>query len=277
MSELIFVKLGGSVITDKRRAATARLQVIARLAREVREACAARPDLKLVLGHGSGSFGHVEGQKYHVHQGLGDDESWWGYAATAAAAARLNRLVTDVFLAARVPVLSLQPSASAFCEGGQLVTMEIEPVRQALRHGLIPLVYGDVAFDRIQGCAIVSTEAILAYLARELHPTRMVMVGVVNGVYDRDPLQDPAARRIPCITPATLAGTGIKLGSSYGTDITGGMLTKVRTMMSLVAAGDVRRVHLISGLREGALSRVLQGLDADEGTVIEAQYAGRNR
>lgn len=269
MSELILVKLGGSVITDKRRAATARPQVIARLAREVYEARELRPDLRLVLGHGSGSFGHVVGAKYHVHRGLGDGESWWGYAATAAAAARLNRLVTDAFLEVGVPVLSLQPSASARCQAGRLVEMEVEPLRLALQHGLVPLVYGDVAFDSVQGCAIISTEAILAYLARRLHPKRIVMVGAVDGVYDRDPMRDSKARRIPRITTATLPQIEAQLGDSYGTDVTGGMLTKVRAMVELVAAGDVERVHLVSGLREGVLTRVLLDPQAAEGTVIE--------
>ena len=38
MSELLFLKLGGSLITDKQREATVRLDVITRLAREVRAA-----------------------------------------------------------------------------------------------------------------------------------------------------------------------------------------------------------------------------------------------
>ena len=48
--ELVFVKLGGSVITDKTLAETARPAVIARLAAEVAHALAARPALQLVLG-----------------------------------------------------------------------------------------------------------------------------------------------------------------------------------------------------------------------------------
>ncbi|MBN1319078.1 MAG: hypothetical protein JXA42_26580, partial [Anaerolineales bacterium] len=57
-NNVLFLKLGGSLITDKTRRETPRFDVIKWLAAEVREALDRRPDLKLVIGHGSGSFGH---------------------------------------------------------------------------------------------------------------------------------------------------------------------------------------------------------------------------
>lgn len=267
--DLVFVKLGGSIITDKRRPSTPRPEVLARLARELGAALDAEPRLQIVLGHGSGSFGHVPGSKYHVRQGIADDESWWGYAATGAAAGQLNRIVTDAFLEAGVPVVSVQPSASAHCRDGLLAALEVYPIREALHHGLVPLVYGDVAFDQGQGCTILSTEEIMAFLARAMRPARMVMVGEVDGVYDRDPLVDESASPIPRITPATFADLEIELGGSFGVDVTGGMLAKVREMVSLVSEGQTERVRLISGWREGALERVLLDAGVEEGTLIE--------
>jgi len=126
-----------------------------------------------------------------------------------------------------------------------------------------------VAFDEEQGCTIVSTEGVLAHLARQLRPARIVLVGDVNGVYDRDPLVDPTARQIHSITPDTFAEVEAKLRGSRGVDVTGGMLSKVREMVSLVAQGVAHRVHLISGWREGALTRVLLDAEASEGTTIE--------
>ncbi len=175
--DLVFVKLGGSVITVKTEPETARLEVIDRLAGEIAAALAARPDLRLVLGHGSGSFGHPAAQRYGTHLGVHSPADWRGFAEVAAAAARLNRLVTDALLAAGVPVWSIQPSASARCRDGELLSLEIGPIEQALAHGLVPLVYGDVALDKVRGGTIISTEQIFAYLARRLHPARLIMVG----------------------------------------------------------------------------------------------------
>jgi len=45
MGEMVFVKLGGSLITDKRRSETPRPAVIQRLAQEVQAALAQRPEL----------------------------------------------------------------------------------------------------------------------------------------------------------------------------------------------------------------------------------------
>jgi isopentenyl phosphate kinase len=269
LSELVFVKLGGSIITDKLQEATARPEVILRLAGEIEVARQADPGLRLLLGHGSGSFGHTAGLKYHLRQGLDESASWWGYAETGAAAARLNRIVVDAFLTMGVPVVSIQPSASARCRGGKLVELDLYAIGEVLRRGLVPLIFGDVAFDQEQGCTIISTENILSYLAAKLHPARIVLVGEVDGVYDRDPLGSAAARRIPRITAATFPEVLARLGGSHGIDVTGGMLTKVREMMDLVAQGQTDRVHLISGQRPGALTQVLLDPDAAGGTVLE--------
>lgn len=277
LSELVLVKLGGSVITDKLRPFTARPAVIRQLAQELKEALTARPGLRVLLGHGSGSFGHVPALKYHVRQGIAPDGEWWGFAETGVIAAQLNRIVTDGFLAAGVPIWGAQPSASAHCKGGQLISMAVGPIREALRRGLVPLVYGDVAFDELQGCTIVSTEELFSFLARKMRVRRMVMVGEVDGVYERDPLADPTAARIPRITPVSYARLRAQLGGSHAVDVTGGMLTKVQAMVSLVSSGHVDRVHLISGRREGALARVLLDEGRGEGTVIEQEPGEQER
>ena len=111
MNDLVFVKLGGSIITDKAQVETARPEVIARLAAEMSSALSLQPDLQVVLGHGSGSFGHVVARRYGTRQGVYSADEWRGFAEVAAVAARLNRIVTDAFLMAGVPVWSLQPGS----------------------------------------------------------------------------------------------------------------------------------------------------------------------
>jgi isopentenyl phosphate kinase len=199
LGELVFVKLGGSLITDKDVEATARPEVIHRLALEIRRALEQRPDTRLVLGHGSGSFGHRVAERYHVQQGCSD---WRGYALTGAAATRLNRIVTDVCLDEELPVVSLQPSASARCRQGEVVEMSLYPVQEVLNHGLIPLVYGDVALDEMWRTTIASTEAIFVYLARHLRPQRILLLGEVEGVFTGDPRKNAQAQLIPWLQAA---------------------------------------------------------------------------
>jgi isopentenyl phosphate kinase len=266
LPERVFVKLGGSAITDKTRDQAARRDVIARAAREIAAARAARPDLALVLGHGSGSFGHVSAARYGVRAGCGED--WTGYALTGAAAARLNRIVTDALLDAGVPAVSLQASASARCRDGVLETLADEPVEVLLAHGLTPLVYGDVALDAVRGCTIVSTEQILAHLAPRLRPRRIVMVGDVEGVFTADPRRDPAARLIPEIRAGEYAAVDGALSASHGVDVTGGMRDKVRTLCTLVSEVPGLTVRLITARTPGLIERVLCDETVSEGTLI---------
>ncbi|MBI4786198.1 MAG: isopentenyl phosphate kinase family protein [Chloroflexi bacterium] len=266
MNTLLFLKLGGSAITDKTREAAAREDVIRWIAREVRAAREQQPDLSILLGHGSGSFGHFTAEKF----GYRRSGNWQAYAETGASAARLNRLVADIFLAEGVPVVTMQPSASARCRDGELVELAVEPIRTALAHGLIPLVYGDVAFDETRGRWIVSTEMIFAYLAPQLKPARIVLAGNVDGAFTADPLQDASARLIPEITPANAVQIESQLRGSHGYDVTGGMLAKVRTMLALVERQPAITVILTSALKPGSVERALTRADVDVGTVIHA-------
>lgn len=266
--ERVFLKLGGSLITDKTREQTPRLDVIRRLAREIRQALDARPDLQLLIGHGSGSYGHFVGQRYRTREGIVNEESWRGYAETGATAARLNRLVADALLEAGLAVLSVQPSASALCRDGELLRLEVRPIATALENGLIPLVYGDVALDEVRGCTIISTEEILCYLAGLLKPQRIVLTGVVDGVYDRDPLRDPTAQHIVEISAANYAQVEQRLGGSHGVDVTGGMFSKVREMVTLAQRVPGLLVRLITGEEPGRLHQALLDPEAAGGTRI---------
>lgn len=67
---LVFLKLGGSLITDKTRPRTVRLDTLKRLCAEIASARKHDPNLQLLLGHGSGSFGHVAAKKYKTREGL---------------------------------------------------------------------------------------------------------------------------------------------------------------------------------------------------------------
>ncbi|HIC89652.1 MAG TPA: isopentenyl phosphate kinase family protein, partial [Anaerolineae bacterium] len=268
VSELVFVKLGGSLITDKMCEATPRLPIIQQLAQEIAAALARRSDLRLLLGHGSGSFGHAVGKRYRTREGVWSQADWIGFAETAAAAARLNRIVTDALLAADVPVWSLQPSASALCRDGELVELHVEPIQTALEHGLVPLIYGDVALDGIRGGTIVSTEELFSWLAHRLHPNRIVLVGEVAGVYDTDPHRNPKARLLPRLTPAELQKLTSALDGAYGVDVTGGMGSKVRVMARLVAELPGLEVQLITGLTRGLVRDVLLNPHLPVGTHI---------
>jgi isopentenyl phosphate kinase len=247
--QTIFLKLGGSAITDKTRPATPKPDVIRDAARAVFQArTQLAGELRILLGHGSGSFGHYTAQKWGFGEGdaTSPNARWRAYAETGASAARLNRLVTDIFLEENVPVVSIQPSASAHTRDGELIHLETETIRTALNHNLIPLIYGDVAFDETRDMAIVSTDALFAYLAPILQPTRIVYTTAVNGIYTADPNKHPDAQLLREITPASFQALGAHVGASHGYDVTGGMLDKLARSVALVEKFPALKIFVIA-------------------------------
>lgn len=260
---LTFVKLGGSLITDKRVEGSFREAEVSRIAREIQSALKASDAIRLVVGHGSGSFGHFAASRYRTIEGVRSPEEWRGFAHVAVVASELNRLVSKVFLAAGVPVWPIQPSASAISRDRVLVHLAVDSIRQAISNGIVPLVYGDVAIDETLGGTIISTETIFAYLVTQFEVGHGLLLGEVEGVLDQ------TGQLIPRITPRTFGTISAGLGGSAGVDVTGGMLAKVRAMLELVSRAPSVTVRIMDGRQPGLLEATLLG-KAAPGTLITA-------
>ena len=265
---LIYLKLGGSLITDKRNPETPRPDVLKHLSQEIAQARLDRPLLRLVLGHGSGSFGHVSARRYGTRAGVRSADEWFGFAATADAAARLTRIVAAHLLQAGLPVWSVQPSVALRCEDGDVISGPAETVRLALERGLLPLIHGDVALDSSRGGTIASTEEIFEYMAAQLPPVRIVLAGEVDGVYTSDPLLDPAAALLEEITPRAFKSLQATFGASHATDVTGGMAAKVEQALRMVRAQAGLQVVICGGLVHGAVYAALTDPSSPPGTLI---------
>ena len=248
---MIFLKLGGSLLTDKTGREALRPQVLQRVAAEIAAARQEQPQLNLILGHGSGSFGHVAAGQHGTRDGVHTPAQWHGFAAVSDAAARLNRQVCAALLAAGVPAVSLSPSASAVCKDGALVTLATRPVQLALKAGLVPLVYGDVAFDTVRGGTIISTEDVLSFLAGIFRPEWLLLAGNTDGVYDQQ------GQVIPHLTAENLPHYAAALGGSGGTDVTGGMVGKVQAMLDLAGRHPGLQMRIFSGLVPGNIQALL--------------------
>lgn len=259
---LTFVKLGGSLITDKLVESSYRQSVAERIAQEIHSA-REESDIPLLIGHGSGSFGHVAAKRYGTISGVTTSEEWRGFAEVGFVASELNYLVGRTLMNAGLPIFRVQPSASALAADGDIVSMETAPIRAALEHALIPLVYGDVAVDSVRGGTIISTEKIFFHLARHLPVKRIFLLGEVDGVYD-------AQRRvIDRITPQNFPEIEAALAGSGGIDVTGGMETKVRDMLALTELVPGLSIRIFNGMTPGLLHEALTER-AFPGTLITA-------
>jgi isopentenyl phosphate kinase len=260
MNELIFVKLGGSLITEKSRPYTARLDVIDRLARQLRDAREEK-GFKLLTGHGGGSFPHTSAKKYETDKGFIDENSVEGFCRVHDDAARLNRIVVGALLEAGETAVSVQPSSCCVAENGRILEWYLKPIDSLLKNNMVPVVYGDAALDVKKGCCILSTEVIFEHLANILKPSRIILCGKVDGVLDSN------GKVIGEITENNFPGIKGYLSGSDGIDVTGGMFHKVEMMLDLAKKGI--KSEVINGEKPGNLRKSLLG-EKVLGTVIKS-------
>lgn len=289
---VVFLKLGGSLITDKTRPRTPRPETLARLMAEIAAARAEQPGLRLVLGHGSGSYGHAEGQKHGTRAGVRGPEQWRGFADVQWVANQLNRLVVDAAREAGLPVVNCPPSASAVCRDGLIEALALAPIEAALAHDLVPVVQGDVAVDTVRGGTIVSTEDVFRYLAPRLRPARILLAGIERGVLahwpDGEIVPEVGVHRDASLPQASISGahaadvTGemeavgatsrspdrlARLTGSHAADVTGGMEAKVRETLAMVASAPGCEALIFSGVEPDLVRRALLG-EAVPGTRL---------
>ncbi|MFZ5822430.1 MAG: hypothetical protein ACOYYJ_21270, partial [Chloroflexota bacterium] len=294
MRELVLLKLGGSLITDKTRPYTPRLDKLADLAAEIAQSLRTHPDLLLILGHGSGSFGHTAAKEYKTRDGVpappypppfspkmgggqgggylekmggeqGGGNYWQGFAEVWYQASTLNRYVVQALHAAGLPAVTFSPLASVWSENGQVAGWDLSQIRAALENGILPVVHGDVIFDRAKGGTILSTEDLFAYLARELPAQRVLLAGLEAAVW----ADFPARRhRVERVTRESFNEVSRGVGKAAGADVTGGMESKVRQMLDLAEQAPGLSAQIFSGESVGNLQRALQGENL--GTLVEA-------
>ena len=254
--DLIFLKLGGSLITDKDQPLTALPVIIHRIAQEIRESLEENPKIRLLIGHGSGSFGHAIADKYQTQEGGWDQKYWRGFSEVWEAARKLNQFVIEIFHQENLPVIAFPPSAAAIAEDKEFKHWDIHPIEFTLSQSLIPLVQGDVIFDTEIGGTIFSTEKSFQYLSKKMLPSKILLAGIDKGVY-----KDPRNKNeiISMITPSNYYKIRSNLSGSGSVDVTGGMIAKVELMLSLVREQPSLQVQIFSGLEPGNVKKVLNG------------------
>ncbi len=276
--EVTLVKLGGSLITDKTKPRAAARERLRRLAAEI---AAGWSGNGLVIGHGSGSFGHPEASAAGLAGGargrrLDPAAAPAGIARTQSAAFELHRLVVAGLVDAGVPAYSQPASGFLVAAAGEPRGVPPAPMAAALRQGLVPVTMGDVLIDSERCASIASTETVFEFLVGalgrlDIDVRRAVWLGVTAGVLDAG--GDP----IPHIDRSTIESASAAAGGSAATDVTGGMAHRLAAAWRLARCGvesliaDGRQ----PGLLESVLRHPARRTDVAGTLVSPAVSAGR--
>ena len=239
--------MGGSLIT-KKKPYTVNLKKIREIAKEIHR-LRKKMKFKLLIGNGAGSFAHISAKKFKTTQGYINKKSKRGHIIVQDDASRLNRILVRKLIKAGENAISVQPSAASIGDGGKVKFFYLEPIKNYLKHDLVPVVYGDVVADLKKGCTIFSTEKIFSYLAKKLKPEKIILMAKVEGVYDFQ------KRIIPEINKKNFNEIKKFLKEAEKIDVTGGMLHKVMEAIEMAKNGI--EVNIIGG-KQGNLGKCLK-------------------
>lgn len=257
MSRMVFLKLGGSLITDKDHANIALVDQIDALCHEIALAMYEDLGLTLILGHGSGSFGHHAAKKFNTRQGVGKPEEWHGFVEVASRARELNQIVVNRLLHAGLKGVSISPFSGILSKNHEILTWDTTILEESIKRRLIPVVYGDVVLDDQLGGTIFSTEEVFSILAKKFMPDEILLAGREDGIWDDFP---SCTRLVKEINPDKTRFNGPALQGSASIDVTGGMFSKVEEMSALVRMQPNLVIRIFSGRKPGNLLDALRGI-----------------
>jgi isopentenyl phosphate kinase len=260
--DIVLVKLGGSVITDKSRLRTFRKETSDRLAAEL-----GRCGSALVVVHGAGSFGHIIAKEHRLHEGFRDVSQLQHVASVQRDVRELNIRVIESLIDAGVRAVSVPPAASSDFRNGAVVRFDPSLFEKMLGLDLAPVTFGDVVPDDEIKFSICSGDQMMHELARSLRPRMAVFCADVDGVYTSDPKTAPGAELIPRLDEQVLAG--LARTEAVNADVTGSIFGKLDRMLDI--AGNCEKCMILNGDVPGRLEGALKGEDVPSTTVLPRQ------
>ena len=256
---LIILKLGGSILSDKNIPYSVKWDNLERIAMGIKNALDhyknKNKDIKLILVHGGGAFGHPVAKKYlKIENGkksfVNMEKGFWDIQR---AMRRFNNIVIDTLQSYDIPAVSIQPSS--FVVFGDKLIFDISAIKEMVKRNLVPVIHGDITVDDKNNYKIISGDDIVPYLANELKADLILYATDVDGVLiDNKPINRINKNNIDEILDY--------LSGSNSIDITGGMRYKIEMIRKNKCRGFVFNGNKANNVYKALLGEV-------EGTEID--------
>ncbi len=231
--QLILLKFGGSLITDKKTPYTARLDIIRQLARDFAVVYKAQSNRRYILSNGAGSFGHYAA----LHHDVRTPD---GFRFIHEKVRELNSLFRQALEDEDVPVKVFTGADILRLNDGKPVDISVDLIRSCLAEGIVPMMYGDVIPDEVRGGVIYSTEmlfeCIVQQLISEYADVEILHLTTVAGFLDA------SHKVISSVTRKNIAGLEQHFSAIAGFDVTGGMKHKIEQSLQLADSGIRTRI-----------------------------------
>ncbi|WP_423792908.1 isopentenyl phosphate kinase [Methanocaldococcus indicus] len=213
---MTILKLGGSILTDKKVPFSIKWDNLERIGLEIKESLNNLDNLIII--HGGGSFGHPVAKKYlKDNKFINMNEGFW---EIQRAMRRFNNIIIDILQSYDIPAVSIQPSSFAYYKENKIF-FDTYTIRLMLKKGLIPVVHGDIIVSE-DNYKIISGDDIAPILAKDFK-FKILYATDVDGIYVNGEVIDE-------INSSNYNEILNHLKGSEGIDITGGMAYKIKTL-----------------------------------------------
>jgi isopentenyl phosphate kinase len=218
--------------------------------------------------HGGGSFGHPAAQKYAIKDGFREDGQRTGFAETHHLMTVLNGLFMDALVWHGVPAVSVTPSSCIVTEDGRIKCFEDTALRNFLKMGFMPVLYGDAVLDTKLGFTVLSGDQLISALATSFDAKKIIVGVDVDGLHNGDPKTDKNAKLFEHLTLEELKRLQSKLVKPTAGDVTGGMVGKMAELLPVVELGI--SVIIVNATKPDYIYKALKG-EKVKGTLIEKE------
>jgi isopentenyl phosphate kinase len=260
---LTVIKLGGALLTDKKRPYTLRQAILEQAAAEVSYCLDSGLLEQLILVHGVGSFGHPPVVEHRLHKGLQSKDQLIHLTDTQNKVMQMRLAIAEAFHKAGVAVCSILPSSCMAASNFELKSSYLNALTGFLDIGMSPLLGGDVLADEQTGFCVYGGDKIAVDLALHFNAARLIFATEVDGIFDKDPQKHPDARRVDTFSLSGNNRTAAQLDDHRQVDASGAMLGKLAAIQptrDAIASG--LHVHILSMIKKGSLTDLLKGKEA---------------
>ena len=197
MKSLYILKLGGSIVTYKNRTdASARKKLLKKIAKELK-ALLNKNNFKLILIHGAGSPGHQLAHKYRLSSGARNNKKkWHGSFLSRMVNLKLNNIITEILIEKELRVTPVHTASVIIQNNKKVEKFSLDTIKEALNQNCIPMLYGEMVFDKTLGMTVCSGDVIAPYLAKKLGAKKIFFASDIDGIFDRDPHLNKNAKLI---------------------------------------------------------------------------------
>ena len=267
--DLIVLKLGGSLLTDKSTAYRLREDVIKAVAIEIKECIDLGLIKALVIVHGVGSFGHPPVLKYNLHKGFRSKDQLISMSKTQQIVNEFRKTIATTFLKEGIPINLMH--ASSMLVGSKMVITDItfNSLKGFLSLGMVPLIGGDMMFDDSMGFSVCSGDQLAVVLSRVLHAKQLLFATDVPGVFDKDPKSGEHPKLLREINLNEIAHLFGNSNETINTDASGKMWGKLLSLASIKdQIQEGLEVVILSMNKKGVLKKVLKGQETELTKII---------